>query len=364
MIKVLITGGGAPGIAGTIFALRSFFGKEVKIVVADARDDVPGKYMSDAFYTIPKANSPMFLSSIEEIIKKEKINVILPQVTRELPVFSSSKDRLESLGVKVIVQNMETLEKANNKFELLKTAEKIGYRQGKYRLVRSKEELISFSEEIGYPSKPFVVKLPTSNGMRGLRIITHRKLSLESFINEKPRGEYATLEEVLGLFDMGRLEVLAMEYYPGKEYTIDVYRSPISKKVIAIPRTRDVIRTGITFEGTIEKNERLIKISEALSKILDLQYMFGFQFKQDENGEPRILECNPRVQGTMVASVMAGANLIAWGVAEALGKKIDLSYVKIKWGMKFKRYWGGIGIFENKIIQLNPWENSQTPLPF
>ncbi len=136
-----------------------------------------------------------------------------------------------------------------------------------------------------------------------------------------------------------------MEFYPGPEYTVDVYRSPITGKIVAVPRRRDVIRSGITFEGTVMEKRDLIKMAKRLAEGIGMVYSFGFQFKLDERGAPKLLESNPRVQGTMIAAVMAGANMIAWSVEEALGRKLDLEGVQIKWGLKFKRYWGGIGIY-------------------
>ena len=52
MIPVIVTGGGAPGISGTVYALRNNpDGMEFKIISTDIRDDVPGQYLSDSFYT-------------------------------------------------------------------------------------------------------------------------------------------------------------------------------------------------------------------------------------------------------------------------------------------------------------------------
>ena len=355
MRRVLITGGGAPGIAGTIYALRKFYGDDLEIITVDARDDVVGKYMSDRFYKIPKAGSDDFINSLIDISVKERVDVILPQVTRELEILAENVEKFERRGIKVIVSSPKSLSIANNKYKLLKIAESVGYEQGFYKVVKSKGELIEFAEEVGFPKKKFVVKVPVSNGMRGLRIVTDKRLNLKSFIEEKPKGEFATLEDILNLFDQGDLELLCMEYYPGKEYTVDVYRSPITGDKVVVPRSRDVIRTGITFEGTIEKNQEIIEISEKLADELDLIFSFGFQFKLDENGKPKLLESNPRIQGTMIAAVMAGANMIAWSVEESLENPVDISDVEISWGMKFKRYWGGIGIYSENFDIINPF---------
>jgi carbamoyl-phosphate synthase large subunit len=65
----------------------------------------------------------------------------------------------------------------------------------------------------------------------------------------------------------------------------------------------------------------------------DLKYAFGFQFINY-----KIIECNPRVQGTMVASTLAGANIIEAACLEALG--LPVPPFSVRWGASFTRYWG------------------------
>lgn len=354
-ICVLITGGGAPGIAGTIHALRNNDDNvKIKIVTVDAREDVVGKYLSDKFYKVPMANDKNFLEEILNICEKEKVNVLLPQVTRELEIFSQNKHHIENAGIRPIVMSSEVMKIVNDKYRLMEEYTSLGFDQGKYKLIRSKEELLNFAEEIGYPHNIFVVKPPLSNGMRGLRIVTEEKLSIEKFLHSKPSGAEATLEEICDLFEENfySLELVAMEYFPGMEYTVDVYRSPISKNTLVVPRTRDIIRTGITFEGELVKNEEIIQMSRKMAIELDMEYCFGFQYKIGKDQKPHLLECNPRVQGTMIMSILGGANMIYWSVKEALGEKVDLEKIKIKWGMKFKRYWGGIGIYNGQITKV------------
>lgn len=48
---VLITGAGAPGIAGTVFALRENpDGKAFRIISTDINENAVGKYLTDNFY--------------------------------------------------------------------------------------------------------------------------------------------------------------------------------------------------------------------------------------------------------------------------------------------------------------------------
>ena len=141
--------------------------------------------------------------------------------------------------------------------------------------------------------------------------------------------------------------LLVMEYLPGSEYTVDVLKT---EKYTIIPIKRNVIRSGITFEGTVVLNEQLINYSKKLSEKIDLNFAFGYQFKSDENNVPKLLEANPRVQGTMVLSTFAGANIIYGAVKYAKGENVP--DFKIHWGAKIFRYWGGIGICNDNIVAI------------
>lgn len=50
-ISVVVTGAGAPGIAGTIYSLKNNSeGINFYITTVDIKDDVVGKYLSDLFF--------------------------------------------------------------------------------------------------------------------------------------------------------------------------------------------------------------------------------------------------------------------------------------------------------------------------
>lgn len=348
-IKVLVTGAGAPGISGVIYSLkRNYDNRKVEIIGADINPDVIGKYICDKFYLVPSPDKENFIEEILSICKKKDIRVILPLVTKELFVFSKFKKEFEKANISVVVSDYESIILSNDKFELMKKCEKIGIPVPKYFKVNNMKDMVKYAKELGYPKNKIVVKPPVSNGMRGFRIIEKNKDIKKSFYNEKPTGIYTTLEELTGILEDNFPDLLLMEYLPGKEYTVDIFRW--KGHSIVIPRTRDLIRCGITFNGTIEKNDKIIEFSKKLSDELNLEYAFGFQFKLDETGVPKILECNPRVQGTMVLSTFGGANIIYTSIKAALGEEIPK--FNIKWGTRIMRYWGGLGILNDKITDV------------
>ena len=47
---------------------------------------------------------------------------------------------------------------------------------------------------------------------------------------------------------------------------------------------------------------------------------------------------------------MAGFNLIYYAVMEALGVPVAVDAVDIEDGMRFVRYWGGVGVIDGRLI--------------
>jgi carbamoyl-phosphate synthase large subunit len=142
-------------------------------------------------------------------------------------------------------------------------------------------------------------------------------------------------------------ELIVMEYLPGDEYTADAFRN--KHNTLVIPRKRQSIRSGITFSGCVEKHEQIMSFSGKLAEQIDLEYCFGFQFKLDEYGLPKILESNPRAQGTMVLATFAGANIIYSSIKAAIGEEIP--DFKVNWNTKLVRYWGALHILNNEVIE-------------
>jgi carbamoyl-phosphate synthase large subunit len=350
VISVVVTGAGAPGIVGTIYSLRNNPDNiEFKIISTDIIEDPAGKYLSDEFYRVPPPENSTYINIMKKIVEKTNAKVILPQTTREIIVLSRYKEEFKSMGVNIVVSDYKNLLIANDKFSLLEKAKEINIPYPEYYLANSLNSFLEAIEKLGYPNEKVVVKPRVSNGMRGLRIITPEKWNLERFLSEKPEGVEIDLNSFIEIFDRKDWpELIVSEYLPGEEYTVDVFKD--SKDIIVIPRLRKSIRSGITFEAQVEFRRDLIDFSKILSEALDLNYCFGFQFKLSKEDIPKILECNPRVQGSMVISTFAGFNMIYYAVKKALGFDIDLSNIKLR-EVQFKRYWGGIAIEDGKFIE-------------
>ncbi len=344
VMSVVVTGAGAPGIAGTIYSLQNNPDEmKFRIISTDVQSDPVGKYLADMFYRVPPPENEEYIRCIKEIVKKEDVKVIIPQTTREIIFLSQHLEEFREMGVSVIVSDYSSLSRANDKYLVIKECEKTNVPYPQYFLIDNEKDFLSALDKLGYPDNKVVVKPRLSNGLRGLRIINDETLSMKEFLEEKPTGLNIDMESILKIFRKGPFpEVLVTQYLPGDEYSVDVFRN--ANGTMAIPRNRKDIRSGISFDTEIELREDIIKFSVKLAESLNLKYCFGFQFKLNETNVPMILESNPRIQGTMVASTYAGFNMIYYSVKEALGYSIEISDIEICDNTHIKRYWGAIAI--------------------
>lgn len=349
-VTILLTGVGAPGTKGTIYALNTNREKvRVRVVGSDLNEDVIGKYWVDKFYKVPAPEGKDYVERINKICKNESIDVIVPQTTRETVALSNHVSELES---KVTVSESSAIEKSNNKFELLNLCQELNIPRPRFFLARSEQELKETAHTLGYPSNPVVVKPLVSFGSRGFRVLRESSSwDAHRFLTEKPNSSEISLDELLKIFSKESIfpELLVTQYLAGEEYTVDLFSGQMAS--VAIPRLRKEIVNGISFRTRLEYRRDIIQHSLKLAKALGLRYAFGFQFKLDDENVPNILECNPRIQGTMVASVFSGINVIWMAVREALGFPVKSIPTRLKVS-EFYRYWGGLAAEGRHFIEM------------
>lgn len=350
---ILVTGAGAPGIAGTAHALRANpAGCPVRLAGADVSPHAVGRHLLEGFGVLPFPEEPGYLDALVELCEDENVKLVLPQTTREIAVLSRARSALEARGITVIVADSAAIERANNKHVVMEAFGELSLPVAAHRLAKTADEVADAARELGYPDQPVVVKPPVSNGMRGFRVLTERPLTRDQFLNTKPEGVELPLDALIAM-DLGKEpwpELLVTEYLPGMEYSVDAFLGEAGG--VAVPRRRDHIRSGISFRTTVEAREDLSEATLLAGRHLGLRFAFGFQFKLDAEGQPRVLECNPRVQGTMVASALAGVNCIWLAVEEAMGQAPGVEDLCAGKG-EFHRYWGGVNEVGQDIRDFN-----------
>ena len=352
-IAVLITGAGAPGAPGIIKSLRIVTERKIRIIGVDMDPHSSGFAMVDRWYIGEKAESKNFIPRILEICRKENVDVVIPLVTNELMKFAKSVSEFEEIGTKVVISSPEGLGIANNKYLLMQICEENDIPTPHFYKVRSWGDFEGAVYEQGYPELPVCFKPPVSRGLRGFRILKGDVDRLDLLMNYKPTDVFTTLENISEVLEDANPfpELLVMEYLPGKEYSVDVLVNK-GKALIVIPRLREKIKMGISFVGTTEDNDAIIEYSKKVVNLLGLDGNIGLQFKLDGNGVPKIIESNPRVQGTIVLCTAAGVNIVYDAVKLALNEEVGECQEDVKWGVKMIRYWDEVYVKNGEYFTL------------
>ncbi|WP_313696288.1 ATP-grasp domain-containing protein [Halorarum halobium] len=349
-LTVLVTGCGAPGFPGTRWSLHeNGVDRDVRVVGTDVRTEQAGRHLADGFHQVPPADDEGFVDELVDVCTTESVDVVLPQVTRELPVLSARTAAFERVDAAVAVSGADAIARANDKKKLIEVCEEVGVPAPETYAAETIGELEAACDRLGYPETPVVVKPPASNGSRGVRIFDEDRDRKRAFYEEKPTGLYSTLGTFRETMGESFPRLLVMEHLPGAEFTVDAFHPPDGgEPTVAIPRRRDEVRGGISFRNTVTEHGAIISHAERLARELDLSYAFGFQFKLDGDGTPKILECNPRIQGTMVTSTLADANVTYAAAASAAGEPVPS--FDPAWDRSFYRYWGGIGTADDEVV--------------
>lgn len=338
-VTILIpSGAGAPGFAGILRCLQEI--PEWRILVGDTNPQTYGKALADGFVLMPSSsNENDYLIAIKSVCKDEGVDVILPITTHELEVLSKHKISIEAENVKVIVSDFEALKVANNKGSLAIKTKELKLPVPAFEIVSNKSDFKAAVDRLFLENNKLCFKPVTGNGSRGFGIIIANHDQANADLKSKAGILPLTLEEWLPrLDDFFKVDLIVAKYLPGKEYSVDLLCDQ-GKVLFCIPRTRDKMIGGISVAGSFERNFGLIAFCIQLAQELNLDGPIGMQWRENENGEPAILEINPRLQGTTSVLALAGLNIPVQSVRLAMGLQPSQQLSEFQWGRYFVRFW-------------------------
>jgi carbamoyl-phosphate synthase large subunit len=335
-----MTGAGAPGAAGIIRCLKQ--DPSVKLTVADADPEAVGRYLHPEFVQLPKGDDPSFAAALLDLCLDRSVDLVMPLVTKELLPLSRQKQRFEEAGIRLLVSGEKAITIANDKCETYRFLQGKGIQVPRFFLSGTREEFIHAAFELGHPAESFCFKPCRSNGSRGVRVVHDSLDESDQLFHHKPWAVNITYTHALSILSSKPFPpLLVSEYLPGMEYSVDCLAKN-GKAVLIVPRSRRKTQNGISIQGCFEKNEAIISYCRQIIEAIGLHGNIGIQVKLRSNGDPLLLEINPRVQGTIVSALGAGINLPLLAVRQELNLQIPEEDLKVKWGTRFWRYWNEV----------------------
>jgi len=346
MKNILITNADAHTFPSTYYSLRKEF--DCDILSSSRQEFCPNGFLTDSHVSFFNVTDDVYAPSILNFCVEHDVDVIVPLSIHERLILLSLKDKFSEKGISIISVDAEKIHLANDKLAFARVCEANGIPVPRYEVVSTYLELKSAAKRMGYPKNKVIIKPVVGSGSRGFRILNAKVNYKTTFYSSRPdqlvEVKLSSLKGTLG--DTFSQPLIVNEFLCGNEFTVDCLC--YADQEVIIPRERLETKNGLTDVGQVVKHDEIIAYTRKLVSILEIKGIFGFQFKLDSNGVPKMLECNPRIQGTMIMSTLAGANIIAEAVRRARG--LEPRSFEVDWGMMFYRINSGFSI--GKDIQI------------
>jgi len=309
-ITILVTASGAPGTAALLRALRMNGERGVRVVGTDMSPQAVGRHFCDRFYVVPPGSDPGFPDAVLDIVRRENVDVVLPQSSFDLFALAESRERF--MGTTVMVSPPETIRTANDKAETYALLQRIGVRAPASRKVTGGRALSEAAQELGYPNRPVCFKPVFSSGSRGFRVLDPAVDRAKQLLEERPGNLAMRLTDVLELLpEEGGPDLLVMELAQGKERTVDGI-ARLGQILVGHAKTRESMRAGLAMYFESLNDHWLLEVAQRIVGELGIDYFFNIQLVGDY-----VIEINPRISTVVYQEDL---NLPYLGVKVALGE--------------------------------------------
>ena len=291
---ILLTGAGSPEV---LFIIKSL-AKTYRIIAVDMDKYSPGLYFAHSGYIVPSCTDKNYLNEISAIVKKEKVDIIIPTIDEEILPFR--KYFTSGTWPKILspTENFSSL--CLDKRKLMAALEKANIPCPKTYLASHPE---NFPEDLF----PCIIKPATSRGSRGFQCLENKK----DFENYFQGSNYA------------KEEVIVQEKVVGTEFTISVVVSSKGKVLTVVPK-EVILKKGITRIAVTRYNKKIEEVCKKIQKSFHADGPFNVQLMlEKKTGLPKIFEINPRFSTTTVLTMASGVNEVDLLIRDLLGKKIE-----------------------------------------
>jgi carbamoyl-phosphate synthase large subunit len=313
---------------------------DYRLVLADINPDLSTRNYCDCFYVSPRTTSEDYIDFIKELCEKESIQVILPGKSADAFFFSLHVDFFRGLGVAVVVPNHESVKKAIDKGLSFQMVKELGLAVPDSIQIENESEFKEACFKLGYPRNPICIKpskYPSESG-RGFRILDPTVNVYHRMFWEQPSELYYVSYEAV-VEAMKKEEkfppLLVMEYLPGEEYSVYCFCEN-GKAIYTVANRRVSLLQMSTLEAVVEINDEVDFLSKKICELFSFDYCVNIQLKYSTDRKLKLIEINPRIAGTIMLPVMAGVDMVHFGIQKSLGKEYPKDR-KVRIGTRIKR---------------------------
>lgn len=246
----------------------------------------PASHLVDRSFQVPRCSDPQFVSETVAICRNENVDVVIPTIDPELPIYAASVNDFETVGSKVLISSPSTIDIA---FDKCRTNE--WFLTHGFPTVRQ-QSVQKVLDSLAQWKFPVIIKPSRGSASRGVRRVNDAE-TLRS------------LRDQQGLV----VESLAR----GVEHTTNLFVDHSGQCLCAVPHQRLETRGGEVSKGMTVKNRKLMELAKNVAEALPgARGPLNLQGFVDEDNNIQFTEINARFGGGFPLAAEAGANFCRW----------------------------------------------------
>jgi carbamoyl-phosphate synthase large subunit len=296
-----------------------------KVITTDINPLSPALYFGHKHYIVPLTTDRHYIPIIEGICDSEDVNLVIPTIDDELPIFGRALRRFSRAGIQVAVSSEHTSNICNDKFETYLFCRRNGIRTPVTRL--------GGDFDLGKLQFPVYVKPRYGRGSVNVFAVQN-EAQLRLFLSYVP-------------------DAIVQDQLPGTEFTVDVLADFNGRILSIVPRERLVIRAGVSDKGITRKRDDVIAFAKDVAERLQFIGPANIQCKAD-NGVISLIEVNPRFSGGIPLTIAAGADFPSWLVQLRAGIEIVPQIGKFQDGLAMMSFEESIFATETELKLRQP----------
>ncbi|WP_456479024.1 ATP-grasp domain-containing protein [Nautilia sp.] len=266
----------------------------------------PGIYqhMFEKVYLMPypSLGYEEFQKRIKEIKEKSKIEVVIPNLDAELPLYIKYQQEIENFGIKTYLPSLTCFE-MRDKSKLPKLSKKLGVKHPKTVEIVSLDDLIKATKELGFPVM-----------VKGNYYKAYKAFNIDEAIEY-----YYKISNEWGF------PLLVQEVISGIE--INFVGIGNGEELIAGMGIKKLTTTelGKVWSAISIKNEKLFEASRKFVETLGWKGAFEFEAMSDGK-DIYLIEINPRFPAWVYFATMLGINLPEIMLKLIKGEKVNKKF--------------------------------------
>jgi carbamoyl-phosphate synthase large subunit len=262
--------------------------KNILLYSANSRVSNHSSYVYKNNNIISDVNCSLWIRELNKLIKQKQIDYIYPAHDKVLIALSENREKIKA---EIILPSKEVCKITRSKKETY----------NKFKNIIPVPKMIEDFSDIKWP-----IFLKPNKGQGSENTFLVKNIEEVNFYLNK----YS--------------DMLAMEYLPGKEYTIDCFSDKNKKLLFCGGRERVRIRNGISVSSQIVKNDIFINFAKKIINNLDIFGAWFFQLKETADRKLKLLEIAPRISGTMSLYRTLGVNFPLLSIYQRANTKIEI----------------------------------------